>query len=111
MNGPRYTAYKDTIERIKWRMISRYRKLYANQATGDLEDLNSASDEWILTECRLLCAKLTPIESQLILDVVVRGFTEQEMAYRLGCSKSWIHKVKVRALSKLRGSLDEREDA
>ncbi|MHB1684404.1 MAG: sigma factor-like helix-turn-helix DNA-binding protein [Bacilli bacterium] len=58
-------------------------------------------------EWDVLLDTLTASERRIVLDVVTHGYSERDLAERLGWTLSKVHRTKERALTKLRGMLNE----
>ncbi len=47
------------------------------------------------------------LHEAFVLQVVMQGYSEQEVAQRFGWTEDKVHRTKKRALARLRGILDE----
>lgn len=63
-------------------------------------DVSSKAEESVLVQDAL--SSLTSLQKEVIVATVLEGATEKRTAMRLGMSQQAIHKVKERALNRLR---------
>ena len=94
---------QETLRQTRWRLEKRYRR--ANGRTAPLDEasahvgdgdpeMTAIWDDWL--------RRLSDTERQVLMSTVVHGFTETETAQHMCESVSRVHRIKMRALVKLR---------
>lgn len=89
------------LEKQHWRDQERFLEF----CDSELSTATAISFE--MSEWGILLQQLPSDEQRVVLDIVIHGHTEQEMAELMGWSLSRVHRTKKRALTALRRMLDE----
>ncbi len=108
MTDDLHQACLEALQRIRWRFERQYRQQQKRQIAWDQElERGVRSPEFDAVEWNVLLDTLTASERRIVLDVVTHGYSERDEAERLGWTLSKVHRTKERALTKLRGMLNE----